>query len=62
MNFGSNIQSSRLPVEKRSAFLNVFRKQNLTVLWKWEEDHLENKPNNVFVRKWLPQNEVLCKF
>jgi glucuronosyltransferase len=42
--------------------LNVFRKQNLTVLWKWEEDHLENKPNNVFVRKWLPQNEVLCKF
>ncbi|CAH0398392.1 unnamed protein product [Chilo suppressalis] len=58
--FGSNIQSSKLPVDKRNAFLNTFRKLKVTVLWKWEEDFLEGKPDNVIIRKWLPQNEVLA--
>ncbi|CAG9786686.1 unnamed protein product [Diatraea saccharalis] len=60
MTFGSNIQSSKLPMDKRNAFLNVFRKLKLTVVWKWEDEHLENKPDNVVLRKWLPQNEVLA--
>ncbi|KAL0838907.1 hypothetical protein ABMA28_016920 [Loxostege sticticalis] len=59
MTFGSNIQSAMLPDDKKNAFLNVFRRLKLTVLWKWEDDRLENKPDNVFIRKWLPQNEVL---
>ncbi|KAJ8731401.1 hypothetical protein PYW07_004565 [Mythimna separata] len=59
MNFGSNVRSSELPAEKRNAFLNVFRKLKQTILWKWEDDKLENKPNNLIVRKWLPQKEIL---
>lgn len=50
-----------LPVDKKNAFLNVFRRLKLSVLWKWEDDQLENKPDNVVIRKWFPQNEVLCK-
>lgn len=61
MNFGSNVQSSELPVEKREAFLNVFRKLKQKVLWKWEDDNLPNKPDNLIVRKWMPQKEILCE-
>nr|WEU75319.1 uridine diphosphate-glycosyltransferases 39B20 [Glyphodes pyloalis] len=60
MTFGSNIKSSMLPVEKKNAFLNVFRRLKLTVLWKWEDDQLQNKPDNVVIREWLPQNEILA--
>ncbi|KOB79496.1 UDP-glycosyltransferase UGT39B1 [Operophtera brumata] len=49
VNFGSNVRSSELPVEKRDAFLNVFRKLKHTVLWKWEDDNLPNKPDNLVV-------------
>lgn len=51
-----------LPDDKKNAFLNVFRRLKLTVLWKWEDDQLDNKPDNVIIRKWLPQNEILGKY
>ncbi|XP_026761867.2 UDP-glycosyltransferase UGT5-like [Galleria mellonella] len=59
VNFGSNVRSSELPIDKKNAFLNVFRRLKQTVIWKWEEDSLENKPDNLFIRKWLPQKEIL---
>ncbi|XP_023940208.2 UDP-glycosyltransferase UGT5 [Bicyclus anynana] len=60
MNFGSNVRSSELPAEKKKAFLNVFRKIKQTVIWKWEEDILEDKPKNLVTQKWLPQKEILA--
>lgn len=62
VNFGSNVRSSELPEEKTNAFVNVFRKLKQTVLWKWEDDRFWAKPNNLIIRKWLPQKEILCKF
>lgn len=61
MNFGTNVRSAELPAHKKQAFLNVFRKLKQTVIWKWEDDNLEDKPNNVVTRKWLPQKEILGK-
>ncbi|KAJ2949071.1 hypothetical protein O0L34_g6010 [Tuta absoluta] len=60
VNFGSNVRSSELPLEKKNAFLKVFSELKQTVLWKWEDDSLQNQPANVFVRKWLPQKAVLA--
>lgn len=48
--------------EKQSAFINVFKKLNQSVLWKWDDDSLADKPNNVFIRRWLPQKDVLGKY
>lgn len=62
VNFGSNVRSSELPIEKRDALINVFKRLNQTVLWKWEAENLDQKPENVVVRKWFPQQEILCKF
>lgn len=27
---------------------------------KWESDKLEGKPDNVFIGKWLPQDDILA--
>ncbi|NP_001243980.1 UDP-glycosyltransferase UGT39B1 precursor [Bombyx mori] len=58
INFGSNVRSAELPLEKRNVFLNVIKKLKQTVVWKWEDDSLD-KMDNLVVRKWLPQKEIL---
>ncbi|XP_032517806.2 UDP-glycosyltransferase UGT5-like [Danaus plexippus] len=60
MSLGSNVKSAELPDSKREAFLKVFASLNQTVLWKWEDDNLENKPENLITRQWLPQKEILA--
>lgn len=43
-------------------FLRVFKKLKQRVIWKWEDDHLAGKPDNVMIGKWLPQNDILGTF
>lgn len=57
---GSNIQSTTLPPEKLDALLKTFAKFNLKVLWKWEDEVFPNKPDNVVIRKWWPQEDILA--
>lgn len=56
---GSNLRSSQLPAETRKMFLRAFSKIEHTVLWKFEEN-LTGLPENVVIRKWLPQQEILA--
>lgn len=62
ISWGSMIRAETLPDDKREAILHALGKLKQKVLWKWENDTLPNQPPNVFIRKWLPQREVLCKF
>ncbi|XP_053688373.1 UDP-glycosyltransferase UGT5-like [Sabethes cyaneus] len=57
---GSNIQSKDLPAEKRDAFLKAFGKLKQRVLWKFEDENLPNKPANLKITSWVPQNDVLA--
>ena len=57
---GSNVKSAQLPTEKRNDFLEIFGKLKQRVLWKWEDDKLAGKPDNVMIGKWLPQDDVLA--
>ncbi|XP_062544090.1 UDP-glycosyltransferase UGT5-like isoform X1 [Armigeres subalbatus] len=57
---GSNIKSKDLPKEKRDALLSVFSKLKQKVLWKWEDEKLPGKPDNVFIQKWWPQDDILA--
>ena len=45
--------------DKRKALLSVFGKLKQKVLWKWETEHMDDKPPNVMLHKWLPQQDVL---
>ncbi|CRL08728.1 CLUMA_CG021239, isoform A [Clunio marinus] len=60
MSLGSNVKSKDLTPETKTIFLNVFRKLSYDVLWKFEDDRLANKSDNVKISKWLPQTDLLA--
>lgn len=55
---GSNLKSSEMKSKTINAILKGLSSIIETVLWKFEED-LPNKPDNVMIRKWLPQTGIL---
>ncbi|KAF5289137.1 hypothetical protein FQR65_LT02027 [Abscondita terminalis] len=57
---GSNLKSKDLSKDKLNAFLKVFSTLKQKVLWKWEDDNLSNKPDNVKISSWLPQQDILA--
>ena len=57
---GSNAKSTFLSKEKVSILLKVFSSLKQRVVMKWEADTLEGQPKNVFISKWLPQDDVLA--
>ncbi|XP_076644979.1 uncharacterized protein LOC143354610 [Halictus rubicundus] len=56
---GSNARSAGIPKETLQVFLDVFAKLPYKIVWKFEED-MPNKPDNIFVGKWLPQQSILA--
>jgi len=48
-----------LPERTKKALLDALAQIPQRVLWKYE-DEIENLPNNVLIKKWLPQHEILC--
>lgn len=39
--------------------MEVFSELPYKVLWKFEDEDLPNKPENIKIRKWIPQQDVL---
>ena len=58
VSFGTVVKASAMPDIKRKVLLNVFRGLKQKILWKWETDQMEDKPPNVMLHKWLPQQDV----
>lgn len=59
---GSVLKGANMPKEKIGIFLNAFSKIKQNVLWKFEDDDLPGKPENVKISKWLPQSDILGEF
>ncbi|KAH8312485.1 hypothetical protein KR044_011015 [Drosophila immigrans] len=57
---GSNIRSSDLPAATRKVLLQTFGSLKQRVLWKFELEQLEDKPENVLISKWFPQPDILA--
>lgn len=53
------MKSKYIPDDKRRAILEVFSELPYKVLWKFENDELEGRPENVKICKWLPQQDLL---
>merc|ERR1711872_1145399 len=60
VSFGSYITPSLLSNERRKVFLQTFQELNIPVLWRWDSDYKDDLPNNVVMRKWLPQQSILA--
>lgn len=56
--FGSMIRISTLPKHVLQIFKDTFSKLPIRVLWKYEEE-MPDKPDNVFLSKWMPQRDIL---
>ncbi|XP_072946256.1 UDP-glycosyltransferase UGT5-like [Epargyreus clarus] len=59
MSLGTNVKPSNLPIEKVNMFLKVFSTLPYKVLWKWDQDELEGRSDNVRISKWFPQSDLL---
>ncbi|XP_076297234.1 UDP-glucosyltransferase 2-like [Lasioglossum baleicum] len=59
LNFGSVIKAASMPEDKLTVLLNVLASLPRKVIWKWETDEFTQKPDNVLVKKWLPQFDIL---
>jgi glucuronosyltransferase len=57
---GSILKSNELPKSTVEILLKVFGKIKQRIVMKWESDELPGKPQNVFISKWLPQDDVLA--
>ncbi|KAK9870918.1 hypothetical protein WA026_009880 [Henosepilachna vigintioctopunctata] len=56
---GSMIKGHTFPQEKREEFLRAFARLPQRVLWKWENETMPGKPDNVMIQKWMPQFDIL---
>lgn len=59
---GTVTTGSTLPPKKKNVFINVFRNLTQNILWKWENEFMPDKPTNVLLKKWVPQNDLLGKY
>ncbi|XP_066253488.1 UDP-glycosyltransferase UGT5-like [Euwallacea similis] len=56
---GSHVRSKDFSAEKKSVFVKTFKNLKIPVLWKFEEN-LEGMSDNVLIKKWVPQTDVLA--
>ncbi|XP_017775569.1 PREDICTED: UDP-glucuronosyltransferase 2B33-like [Nicrophorus vespilloides] len=57
---GTNVKSKDIPEETRTVIMKTFAKLPYKILWKFESEDLKEKPDNVKIIKWIPQQDVLC--
>lgn len=60
VSLGSNLKSKDLPIEKKLAIFETLKNLKQHVIWKFEDDTLENIPKNIKLWKWLPQDDILA--
>ncbi|KAJ8954688.1 hypothetical protein NQ318_011380 [Aromia moschata] len=56
---GSTVKPSQMPDSMRNDILKALGKLKQKVLWKWDEDTIPDKPDNIKLSKWFPQQDIL---
>lgn len=59
---GSNVFSANIENDKLTTLMEVFAELPFKVLWKFEGETIDGKPENVHLFKWLPQVDVLSRY
>jgi len=60
VSFGSSISPSSMTEEKRKEFINAFKGLKNRIIWKWDSAASDDLPDNVMIRDWLPQQDLLA--
>ena len=48
-----------MPETKRQILMQAFSQMKQRFVFKWETEEMEGKPDNVLLRKWCPQQDIL---
>ncbi|XP_023025286.2 UDP-glucosyltransferase 2 [Leptinotarsa decemlineata] len=56
---GSNIKSANLSGGLQEIIKQALSELPFDIIWKWETEQLPGKPDNVLIREWLPQQDIL---
>ncbi|XP_075985930.1 UDP-glucosyltransferase 2-like [Anticarsia gemmatalis] len=59
ISFGTNVDPTILPPERIQILVETVSKLPYNVLWKWNNDELPGRTDNVRISKWLPQSDLL---
>lgn len=57
---GSIVKAKSFPEDIRESLVKAFGKIKQKVLFKYENMTLPNKPDNVMIRSWVPQRDILA--
>nr|XP_034832886.1 UDP-glucuronosyltransferase 2B1-like [Maniola hyperantus] len=60
ISFGSMLKAASTPKDKIEAIIGALSKFPQRVIWKWEDNTLPGNPKNIYLSKWLPQNDILA--
>ncbi len=60
ISFGSNIASKDLDVNFIEVIKSVIKRSEYDFVWKFEDDNFGEKPENLFISKWVPQADLLA--
>ncbi|XP_072933729.1 UDP-glucosyltransferase 2-like [Epargyreus clarus] len=60
ISFGTLLKETTLPDYKMKAILDAVGELPQRVVWKWNGDVFPGDTKNIYVAKWLPQNDLLA--
>jgi glucuronosyltransferase len=60
MSLGSMVKSSQMSEATLNVFKETFAELPYDVMWKFEKEEMDNKPDNVFAYPWFPQADLLA--
>jgi len=60
MSLGTNVKTSLFPNHLLNVFIDVFASLSYKIVWKLDKE-LPNKPDNIYIAQWVPQQSILGK-
>lgn len=62
ISFGTILKPSSIKPEKLKSIIEALEELPQRVVWKWNKRTLPGNPKNIYLSKWLPQNDILGTF
>ncbi|XP_039757363.1 uncharacterized protein LOC120631751 [Pararge aegeria] len=60
ISFGTILNAASMPKDKLQHIIEGLAELPQRVIWRWNKKFLPGNPKNIFISKWLPQNDILA--
>ncbi|XP_065722894.2 UDP-glucosyltransferase 2-like [Drosophila suzukii] len=57
---GTNVRTKNLAEDRKKILIETFASLPQRILWKFEDEEVADKPSNVLISKWFPQQDILA--